>query len=150
MKYIFNDGGREESGYKGFAGDCVVRSIAIAAKLPYKEVYDELFERAKAFSAGRCKIAKTIKKKGASPRNGAYKKVYEQYLFDLGFEWVPKMKVGSGCTVHLKKDELPDGRLIVSLSRHLAAVIDGVLYDTYDCGRDGSRCVYGYYILKEV
>jgi len=148
MKHIFNDGGREQSGYKGFTGDCVVRSIAIVAELPYSTVYQELFERTKAFSAGRCKVAKSIKKKGASPRNGVHKKVYEKYLFDLGFEWVPAMRVGVGCTVHLKKDELSDGKLIVSLSRHLAAVVDGVLYDTYDCGRDGTRCVYGYYILR--
>lgn len=148
MKHIFNDGGRAKSGYKGFTGDCVVRSIAIAAELPYKHVYQELFQRAKVFSAGRCKVAKQIKKQGASPRNGMYRKVYEKYLIDLGFEWVPTMKFGSGCTVHLKSDELPNGRLIVSLSKHLAAVVDGALHDTYDCSRDGTRCVYGYYILR--
>jgi len=40
--WVFDDGGRKKSGYKGFAGDCVCRSIAIATKLPYKEVYDRL------------------------------------------------------------------------------------------------------------
>ena len=147
--FKFCDGGREESGYKGFTGDCVVRSIAVATGISYKKVYNELFIRAKDFSKGRCKVAKEIKKKGASPRNGVHKKVYEKYLFDLGFEWVSKMKIGSGCTVHLKKDELPSGKIIVSLSKHLATVIDGILYDIYDCSRNGTRCVYGYYILKK-
>ena len=32
----------EEAGYKGFAGDCVCRAIAIATQKPYKEVYDRL------------------------------------------------------------------------------------------------------------
>jgi hypothetical protein len=42
--FIFDDGGREAAGYKGFAGDCTVRAIAIATEKPYKEVYDALFE----------------------------------------------------------------------------------------------------------
>jgi hypothetical protein len=24
-------------------------------------------------------------------------------------------------------------------------VIDGVIHDTHDCSRNGTRCVYGYY-----
>jgi hypothetical protein len=40
---------------------------------------------------------------------------------------------------------------INALSKHYAAVIDGVLYDTHDydthdCAREGMRCVYGYWI----
>ena len=27
----------------------------------------------------------------------------------------------------------------------MSAVIDGVIRDTHDPGRDGTRCVYGYY-----
>lgn len=38
-----------------------------------------------------------------------------------------------------------DGRIIVRLSRHISAVIDGVIHDTYDPSRDGTRCVYGYW-----
>jgi hypothetical protein len=37
-----NDGGRAAAGFKGGAGDCVVRLIAIAANLPYLQVYEEL------------------------------------------------------------------------------------------------------------
>jgi len=55
------------------------------------------------------------------------------------------MKIGSGCKVHLSSNELPDGRLIVKVSKHITAVIDGVLNDTYDCSRNGTRCVYGYF-----
>ena len=42
FSFQFNDGGREAAGFKGGAGDCVVRSIAIAAKLPYLQVYEDL------------------------------------------------------------------------------------------------------------
>jgi hypothetical protein len=58
------------------------------------------------------------------------------------------MGIGTGCTVHLKADELPAGRIIVRLSGHYAAVIDGVLHDTSDCSRDGTRCVYGYWVKR--
>jgi len=32
-----------------------------------------------------------------------------------------------------------------SVWRHLTAVIDGVIHDTHDPSRDGTRSVYGYY-----
>jgi hypothetical protein len=35
--------------------------------------------------------------------------------------------------------------IIVVLSGHLTAVIDGVIYDTHGPSRGGTRCVYGYY-----
>ena len=47
--------------------------------------------------------------------------------------------------LNLKKDELPSGTLIVSCSKHITVVKNGVLHDTYDCSRRGTRCVYGYW-----
>lgn len=40
------------------------------------------------------------------------------------------MAVGTRCRVHLRDGELPGGGLVVKVSRHLAAVIDGVVHDT--------------------
>lgn len=57
----------------------------------------------------------------------------------------PTMAIGSGCKVHLRADELPTGRLVVSVSKHLVAVVDGVVHDTHDPRRGGTRCVYGYW-----
>lgn len=31
----------------------------------------------------------------------------------------------------------------------IAAVVDGVLHDTFDCSRGGTRCVYGYYAAQK-
>ena len=42
MKYLFNDGGRKAAGYKGTAGDCGARAMAIALGLDYQAVYKEL------------------------------------------------------------------------------------------------------------
>jgi len=58
------------------------------------------------------------------------------------------MKVGQGCRVHLRQDELPKGNIIVRVSKHITTVIDGVIHDTFDPSRDGTRCVYGYYSYK--
>lgn len=76
---------------------------------------------------------------------------------DLGFEWIPKMTIGSGCTMHLAAGEVPsEGRYVVSLSGHYTALIDGVIHDTYDPQRETmiidskgtrtvQRCVYGFW-----
>ena len=144
--YKYNDGGREHSGYKGKAGDCVVRAIAIATELPYQEVYDGLKVANQEYAdSRRTRQAKKIKAKGTTPRNGNYRDVYQSYLESKGWIWNPTMKIGQGCKVHLKADELPSGKIICRLSKHIVAVIDGVVNDTYDCSRDGKRCVYGYF-----
>ena len=142
MKYTYNDGGRAETGYKGDAGDCVCRSIAIATGKPYQEVYDELNELAKSERVGKRKRGKS------SARNGVYKQTIRRYMKSIGWEWIPTMKIGQGCKVHLREDELPSGRLVVSVSRHVTAVINGVIHDTHDPSRGGTRCVYGYYKIE--
>jgi hypothetical protein len=76
-----------------------------------------------------------------------YGSTTRKIMRDLGFEWTPTMRIGSGCTVHVAQGELPGGRIIVQLSGHISAVIGGVVHDTYDPGRDGTRCVYGYWLL---
>ena len=139
MDFVFDDGGREAAGFKGKTGDCVCRAIAIATEMPYKEVYDLINETAKSERASKRKRGKS------SARTGVYIGTIRKVMERLGWKWHPTMDIGKGCTVHLRKDELPSGRLVVSVSRHEVAVIDGVVHDTYDCTRDGSRCVYGYY-----
>lgn len=147
--FQLNDGGRENAGFKGGAGDCVVRSIAIAADIPYMRVYEDLRLANESYAQLRNdRLAKRLNAKGSSPRNGNHRNVFHDYILGLGFEWVPTMKVGAGCQVHLRSDELPTGTLIVKVSKHLTAIINGVIHDTHDPSRDGSRCVYGYYIKK--
>ena len=142
MKIVIDDGGRAAAGFKGKAGDCVCRAIAIVTGKPYAEVYQRLGKE-----TGAQRATRRTKKQSASARNGVWTscKWFDDYMAELGLEWTRTMKIGQGCTVHLKADELPSGGLVVSLSRHMAAVIDGELHDTHDCSRDGTRCVYGYW-----
>lgn len=132
MKFQYNDGGRADAGYKGNAGDCVVRAVAIATGQRYQDVYD-------ALSAGSREQRKTKRSKSkSSARDGVNvrRKWFTDYMTGLGWKWTPTMHIGSGCKVHLHDGELPMGRLIVSVSKHYTAVIDGVIHDTHDPQRE--------------
>lgn len=142
--FKFNDGGREAAGYKGKTGDCVARSIAIVTGLPYKQVYEALANGNATQRKGKREGSKAGVKTAARGIN-TKRKWFADYMASLGFVWTPTMLIGQGCKVHLKSDELPIGKLIVNVSKHFTAVIDGVINDTYDCSREESRCVYGYY-----
>lgn len=145
MKFQYNDGGRKEAGYKGDAGDCVCRAVAIASGLPYKQVYEVLAE-----GNANQRVRNGKSKRPRSARNGitTRRKWFKDYMKSIGFRWVPTMQIGSGCKVHLKEDELPKGNIICRVTRHYVAVIDGVIHDTYDPSRDETRCVYGYWIKQ--
>jgi hypothetical protein len=149
LPFVFDDGGRAASGFRGEADDCVARAVAIASGLPYSEVYQAI---AKGVGAERGS-------QGATARRGVHtsRKWFREFMQAHGFVWVPTMQVGQGCTTHLVRGELPMGRLVVKVSKHVVAVIDGVIRDTHDpsrstevTGRDGRvrrahRCVYGYW-----
>lgn len=177
MKYVYDDGGRASAGYRGNTSDCVCRAIAIAAGLPYQEVYDRLAD-------GNATNRRTRGRRTAGRRSAAQgiytkSKWFKEYMQKLGFVWVPTMKIGSGCKVHLVDGELPVGRLVVSVSKHYTAVVDGVIHDTHNpsdraptifppntpmsempkgvrplengngWSYEPDRCVYGYWI-KEI
>lgn len=145
LPFVENDGGRAEVGFKGDAGDCVTRAICIASGLPYTQVYDTLAHGNKTQRRSR----HDPRKRKRSARNGinTTRKWFKDYMAEIGFTWVPTMQIGQGCKVHLRADEPPAGRLVVSVSKHYTAVIDGVCHDTYDPSRDGTRCVYGYWVF---
>jgi hypothetical protein len=139
MKWIYNDGGKSKY-FQDKSNDSVCRAISIATNLDYKYVHDlidkyiedehlddEYVNNSKPY------LAKQISKK---------------LLNDLGWTWIPKMKYGSGCTTHLRENELPNGTLIVSLSKNLSCVKNHVIHDIFNPSRDGNRCVYGYFIKE--
>lgn len=132
LTFQYNDGGRSKYYRAKNVGDCVVRATSIITGRNYKEIYN-LYKAAS----------------GDTPRNGVSKKVLKKVIEQLGGKWVACMTIGSGCKVHLAANEIPmDKRMIISLSGHLTAVINGVINDIYDPSRDGARCVYGYWIFE--
>jgi hypothetical protein len=127
--WVYDDGGRSKYFRSDNVRDCAVRAIAIASGRDYKEVYDALSLMA-----------------DKSVRNGTPKKIDRAYIEKtLGWKWTPLMGIGTGCTHHVRADELPSGTIIVQASKHLICVKDGVVHDTCDSTRGGTRCAYGYW-----
>jgi hypothetical protein len=163
MEYQFNDGGRSQY-FKGTAGDCVTRAIAIATGRDYKEVYDrcaELQANLRKSSGVRARSQRTVGRRSA--RNGVYTntKAFGEYMTELGFEWVSFAKIGAPSKVKLDESYPSQGRSIARIGRHLVAVIDGVVHDSWDCRLSAvfvdfkgtvhppkPRMVYGYWKLN--
>lgn len=131
MKHVFNDGGRSRYFAATNVCDCVTRAVAIATGRDYMDVYT---------------TARKLLK--YSPRDGVKKRDTRKIMSYFGGVWHATMQVGAGCRVHLRSDELPKGRIVCNLSGHVCAVIDGVINDTYDPSRNGTRCVYGYWTFN--
>lgn len=123
--WVYDDGGRARAGYKFHeAGDCVSRAIAIATEMPYELVVD-IVDKA---SHGR----------SGDSQSGVYEFATNGVLTSLGWKRITT-------NAHLNSDEFPPGRLILDVSSHLVALIDGVIHDTYDPSYYGSRRVYAYW-----
>ncbi|TXH09274.1 MAG: hypothetical protein E6R03_17035 [Hyphomicrobiaceae bacterium] len=140
QRWVEDDGGRKRAGFEGVAGDCVCRAISIALELPYRQVYDQINEAARLERPGSRESGVR-----SHARTGVYRSTYERVLRSHGWVFTPTMGIGTGCRVHLREGELPPGRIIARVSQHLVAVIDGVIHDTSDQTRGGTRCVYGYW-----
>lgn len=139
MKVIYSTGGREQYFATTNVRDCVTRAVANATGMDYLKIYNGINSIAKK--------ERTAKRAKSSARNGVRPATVKKYIEEvLGWIWVPCMGIGTGCRVHVKEGELPSkGTYILSLSGHLSCWKDNKLYDTYDCSRGGSRCVYGYW-----
>lgn len=140
MEWVYDDGGRSQYFKAERVGDCCCRAISIATESDYKEIYDKINK----YSYDE-NVSKHRRQKKSNAREGVFVETAHRIFNELGWTWHPTMKIGSGCTVHMREDELPKGRIVARVSRHYVAIIDGVVHDTYDCTRDGSRCVYGYW-----
>jgi hypothetical protein len=149
-RWVYTDGGREAAGYRGRTGDCVIRAITLAvypevvadptseaAGIRYKTMYRALQERQREYMGASKALGRN------SVRNGVYTVVYREMLKDAKWKWTPTKSAKP--KTYLRREDLPGGRLIVEVNRHLVAVIDGTIYDQFDSGRDGTRPVYGFW-----
>ena len=116
MRYIKDDGGRADSGLKGKSGDCSVRAYAIATGRPYLQTQQELKELTNAMTGGF----------EPSISGGVYLPVFNRFLLERGW-------VANPCKGMYLKDAPTDRTIIVSISRHFVAVMNGTVRDTWDC-----------------
>ncbi len=124
MKWIYSTGGREKYFKAQKVGDCVTRAICNATGKDYKEVYDRLKEMAKKEHTTRHRGHKK-----SSVRDGVFKETYKRYLVEIG--WTRKQTIfkGDSARMHLTPNEIPNGVIIVELSKHLTCIKDGIIYD---------------------
>jgi hypothetical protein len=144
MDFVYNDGGRSRYFKAKSVGDCVTRAIAIATRTDYKEVYDSINKLAKAERVG------SKKRHISSSRNGVYKITERKYLESKGWSYKPLMKIGASEHYYLTESDLEtlgleDGRYILQIRRHLTAVVDGVINDTFNPSEYYDPMLYGYY-----
>lgn len=147
MKFVYDDGGRSKYFKADRVGDCVTRAICNATGKDYKEVYNRLRQLEKELKVGK-------REKQGSVRDGTRKKVLKYYIEkELG--WIRySANRSNGESMSLTEESLPNGILIVSISKHLTCVKDKVIYDTYNCSHkyrneDGTykdRTVYSYWM----
>ena len=109
--------------------DCVKRSIALATGIPYIEVQKGLNDHKKITG---------VKKFYNYPNPESYMKKV------LGFERIALAKNADGTRVTVEEFAKlhPCGRYVISILEHWTACIDGIIYDTWDCSKEG---VLSYY-----
>ena len=115
--YEFHDGGRKAAGYRGKTGDCVCRALAIISGRDYRECYIALARANKASGRRR------------SARNGVKAAVYSRVFAEFGLQ---KVKQGRGPKHTLSTAYRIYGDCIVSTAKHLLAIKDGAVRDTFD------------------
>lgn len=126
MKFNYNDGGRHNYYRATSVGDCSVRALAISTNMDYKKAYKLMWK----FNHG-------------TPRNGVGRRAILEMMESLGYEKVDcKDK-----KVMLSDFEDMDGRFYILLDRHATTVIDGELWDTWDCStyKRQDKTVVAYY-----
>lgn len=103
--------------------DCVVRAIALATDKSWLQVFDGLVEMAR--------------KNFEMPSS---KSVYETLLKQYGWTKHPMPKIGNR-RVQLGNLEVT-GRCVATVSGHMTVIIDGTVYDIWDCRE---KCVGNYW-----
>ena len=125
MEYKYDKGGRNGS---VSVGDCVPRAIAIISNSDYYTVLKILQNEQKKFIAkyNQRKRKHKFSLKKRSPQRGTFPKAYEKVLKELGGEKISYAEWTSF-------DSVPkNGRLLVKGHKHLTAVIDGEVRDTWE------------------
>lgn len=108
-------------------GDCVIRAISKALNQPWETTYIEL--SIQGFIAGDLLAANSV---------------WGEYLKNKGFsrEIIPNECPECYCIEDFASEH-PEGTFIVGTGTHAATIIDGVIYDIWDCS--GEQPLYYYY-----
>lgn len=129
IKFQYSDGGRYNAGYNTIVGDCVTRAIAIVSRISYIEVYESMNKFISEKEGG------TKARKGSCVPLGIHIKTLKKIMRELGAKWYFTNSY----------DDIPrKGKVILNVPNHVCAIIDGIIYDTFDI-RETNKRIYGYW-----
>jgi hypothetical protein len=156
VPWVYDDGGRRAAKVHvhGETWDSVTRAIAIAVGEEYLVVEAALDDIRRTLLKEA--VRRTRKAKFESPvRAGVDREVVDTYMREVSWRRVPLQELGQRRKMHLRYDELPEAALSGSAvlqvsSRHLVAARFGILHDTLDPCRGGTRLLYGYWADEKV
>lgn len=112
-------------------GDCVIRAISTILEQPWEVTYDELT------SIGR--------KYGRMPND---RNVFHRYLTSVGYTKMKEPRTEDNKKIRICDyvNDNPNFTAIASLgNRHVAAIVDGVVYDIWDSSRE---ILHTYYVKQ--
>lgn len=127
--YIHDDGRRRAADFCSDAGDCVVRALAILTEISYADVYSRM-----ATCMNRAGYGASGNAYRQRPRRGLQPTVsprtvqnFVKALYGLrrvGLAPVPRPTYTEAWVLHVD--------CLVGTARHVAAIVDGNLRDTFD------------------
>ena len=125
----YADGGRAAAGYKGSAGDCLCRALAVYSGIEYQSVYDSIAATLKSYG-----YPKTANIYTASRAHGDWRlktkalgAICHEIMEDWGFD---HLKNTLKLDINAVAQEFPD--CIVFFKSHAVAIENGILIDTWD------------------
>lgn len=128
--YNANPMGATKRTFRWDRGDCSIRALAKGANITWLEAFDFYYSKAREeFNA-------------MNDGHGI-----RRWLVANGANWIAvkaergkaRMTAEEFALTHLK------GNYVVEIANHLTAVVDGKIYDTWNCG---CKCVVGYYEME--
>ena len=127
IDYTHDDGGRQQAGFKGKTGDCLIRAPAIASGIPYREVYDPTKPQ---FRVAGYRAVPDPSKAGKKSRRGQPTKArcQEMVLERFGFRKVAL----AGPRPTYSEAFRQFGTCVARTRKHWVALKDGALRDTFD------------------
>jgi len=104
--------------------DCVIRAICVTTDMSWVEIYNELVKKGiELYDMPNSNI------------------VWGIWLQEHGFVLEP-VEVPEFPTVATFVKEHPKGTYILSTDTHIVGVVDGIYYDTFDCGNKTAYHVF--------
>jgi hypothetical protein len=113
-------------------GDCQVRALCTARNIPYNDAWELLYAIQGEQRASFFRLVNVLQAK--DPRVGVIR--YLSFPAKKG-----KRRMNGEQFVK----DYPKGRFILNMAKHVAAVVDGALIDTWD---SRGKCVYGAWEVK--